>query len=94
MASERGYIEIVKLLLSMPYNRGINPAGDNNYAIRMAARNDHLEIVKMLLADIRVATSVSIQDHLVSSIQHASKYGHLDVLKFLLPRMQHQENAV
>ena len=38
-ASMKGYISIVKLLLSLPASHGIDASAGNNYAIRMASDN-------------------------------------------------------
>ncbi|RKP18107.1 hypothetical protein ROZALSC1DRAFT_30161, partial [Rozella allomycis CSF55] len=67
--------------------RGVqpDPSADENYAIRVAARNGHTEIVKYLLTNPRVDPRANGN----YAIQRASKYGHADVVKLLLadPRM-------
>ena len=53
MAAEKGHTKIVKLLLA---DKRVNPAADNNYAIRVAAlKKGHSDsAVKLLLKDDRV----------------------------------------
>ena len=45
MASEKGHMEVVKLLLADPR---VDPSARNNWAIQLASENGHLEIVKLL----------------------------------------------
>ena len=73
-ACEIGKIDIVKSLL--PH---IDPSADDNYAIRFASSNGHLEVVKILLADPRVDPSAD--DNF--AIRYASYRGHLEVVKLL-----------
>ena len=47
----KGHFAVVELLLSDPE---VNPAADNNYAIRMASENGHRDVVELLLVDERV----------------------------------------
>ena len=49
MACKNGHIEIIKLLLSLPKEYGIDPSARGNFAIRYASFYDHQEIVKLLL---------------------------------------------
>ncbi len=68
------------------------PSRDNNYAIRLASENGHLDVVKLLLEDKRRETKVSPayayavdpSDRGNGAIQRASENGHLDVVKLLL----------
>ena len=77
LASENGYIEIVKLLLE---DKRVDPSDDDNYAIRRASDNGHLEVVELLLQDKRVDPS----DWDSLAIKLASMDGHLEVVKLLL----------
>ena len=43
-ASENGHTETVKLLL----DRGASTHADNNYSLRWASKNSHIEIVNLL----------------------------------------------
>jgi len=49
-ACHKGHTEIVRLLLDLPQERGVNPASNFNAAIRNACFWGHTEIVRMLLA--------------------------------------------
>jgi len=49
---------VVKVLLADP--RLANPSAFNNWAIRNAIENGHLEVVKLLLADDRVAAGITL----------------------------------
>lgn len=60
----------------------INPGVSNNYPIRIASQNGHLDVVKLLLNDSRV--NPQALDN--SAIKLASEYGHLEVVKILLDR--------
>lgn len=51
---EKGYTEIIRILLSEDYKRKINSAVENNYCLGVASLYGHLEIVALLLADERV----------------------------------------
>jgi len=70
-----GNIDIVKELLPK-----VDPSIEDNYAIRWAARNDHKDILELLLQDPRVDPSVL--DNWV--IKWAAYYGHKDVVQLLL----------
>ena len=61
-------------------------SGSNNYAIRQASMNGHIEIVRLLLKDGRVDPS----DLNNWAIREASIYGHTDIVKLLLddPRVR------
>ena len=45
-AVENDYAKVVELLLR---DKRVDPAADDNYAIKFAARNGHIKIVKMLV---------------------------------------------
>jgi ankyrin repeat protein len=68
-AAQKGYTEIVKLLLADPR---VDPTINNNNAVRFASEESHVEIVKLLLNDPRV-------DHTAVSFM-----GNLEMVKFLL----------
>ena len=67
----------VKLLLKEPL---VDPCADNNYAIRWASWNGHVEGVKLLLNDPRADLSADRN----YAICLASRGGHVDVVKLLL----------
>ena len=68
---------------------GADPSDDHNLAIRNAAENGHLEIVRLLLADERVDPS----DNHNFAIQWAAENGHLEVVKLLLTDMRTDPSA-
>ncbi len=57
IAAAKGYDEIVDILLLDPR---VNPAYNNNEALYLAARNNHLHIVKKLLQNNDVLTKGSL----------------------------------
>lgn len=73
-ACSRGNVEEVKRLLANPQ---INP---DNFAIKIASRKGHTEIVRLLLADGRVNPVAENNQ----AIRWACANGHLDVVKLLL----------
>jgi ankyrin repeat protein len=61
-ASKNGHIDVIQLLLE----NGVNPANDNNKAIRWASENGHVDVVELLLQDRRVfLTGLSIRGYTV-----------------------------
>lgn len=76
-ASMYGRPEVVKLLLA---NSTVDPADNNNKAIRDASTYGNTEVVKLLLANTRVDPSANRNE----AIQQASRYGHTEVVKLLL----------
>ena len=79
LASDYGYLEMVKLLLADPK---VDPGANNNEAIRYASIGGHTDVVKLLLADSRVDPTV--YGNTVSAIGLASDNGQIDVVKLLL----------
>ena len=59
---------------------GVDPASDDNLAIRRASRNGHADVVRILLADPRVDPSANDND----AIRWASCNGHTEVVRLLL----------
>lgn len=76
-AVETGNVAEVKRLLT---DKAVDPAANNNAAVRRACALGHTEIVKALLADERVDPGAENQDCIVTS---AGK-GHLEIVKMLL----------
>jgi ankyrin repeat protein len=76
-ASEKGYIEIVKLLIN---DKRIDPSDNRNDAIKYSSEHGYTEIVELLLQDKRVDPSANNN----SAIRYASDSGHLEVVKLLL----------
>ena len=71
-----GDINAVRCLL----RAGVNPGGYENSAIKMAAREGRLEVVRLLLSDKRVDPSTRTN----FAIKMAAENGHLEVVKLLL----------
>lgn len=67
-------IEIVRLLLEI-----IDPSKDRNAAIASAVRFNHIDIIKLLLNDFRVESTVKYG----YLLKIACVYGHIDIVKFL-----------
>ena len=77
LASENGYIDVVKMLLQDPR---VDPSGRNNEAIRWSSENGHIEVVRELLKDPRVNPSGGSNYAIIWS----SSNGHIEVVKELL----------
>ena len=77
----RGLIEYVKILLKdNRKEKIIDPSANNNYAIRRASGNGHLEVVKLLLNDKRVNPS----DVNNETFKLSFKLGYIDIVRVLL----------
>ena len=59
---------------------GVDPSASDNWAIRWASKNGHLEVVRLLLGDKRVDPSASDN----WAIRWASQNGHTEVVRLLL----------
>ena len=73
---------MVRYLCELPADRGVNPAAENNHAIREAAGGGHLNVVRYLCelpADRGVNPAASYND----AIRQAAGSGHLDVVRYL-----------
>ena len=70
-------VDALKVLLA---DERINPAANNNFAIRRASQNGHVAVVKVLLADKRVDPTA----HDNYAIRWASLNSHLEIVKLLL----------
>jgi len=77
-AVERGFVNVVKLLLA---DDRVDPTIRANYAICEAARMGYIEIVKLLLNDERVDHT---GNNSYSAICWAADKNHVDVVKLLL----------
>jgi len=47
MQLKNGHVEVVRLLLDLPLERGVNPAANDNLALRTAREIGHTEIVRL-----------------------------------------------
>lgn len=71
-ASNFGHAEVVRLLLA---DSRVDPAANENEAIRYASRYGHHEVVRLLLADSRVDPAAIGNQ----AFQNASVNGRIDV---------------
>lgn len=76
-ASESGYTELVRLLLSDPR---VDPSAFNDYALRRSAENGHAAVVLLLLQDERADPS-AVNDY---AIRYAAQNGRTEVVQLLL----------
>ena len=77
VACERGDIDVVRRLLA---HKRVNPAHDNNVAIRRACQNGHVEIVRLLLGDSRINPT----DYSKGAMQRACENGDVDIVRRIL----------
>src|ERR1700733_4520935 len=77
VASEKGYHQLVKLLLAV---EGVDPAANENHAIQVASKHGRTEVVKLLLNDRRAEPDAC--DNLAIIV--ASMNGHYGVIECLL----------
>jgi hypothetical protein len=76
-ASQLGFVEIVKLLMSHSL---VDPSVDNNFTIISALNGGHVELAKLLLSDDRIDPSADNN----SVIKLASQKGYDDIVAVLL----------
>jgi hypothetical protein len=76
IAAREGYTETVRFLLE---DKGIDPFIENDYALRRACQNGHLEIVELLLN--HGANPAALDD---TPIRVAAKGGHTEIVRLLL----------
>lgn len=80
-ASEKGYTEIVRILL---YDKSIDRSRVNfglksNQSLRYASKNGHTEIVRMLLQHKQVNPTSMYSE----ALRYASEKGHIEIVKML-----------
>ncbi len=85
IASEKGYTEIVKLLLKHPK---VNPSINNNYAILLASQNEHLDVVKLLLQDKRVRRKLS--DEKIKKYENQTKGLNESIRDLMKPKSEEE----
>lgn len=71
-----GFTRVIKLLI----DNNINPATDNNFAIKYASKFGYVEIVRLLLEDPRVDPTVDKG----FALRKALKQKHTDIISMLL----------
>jgi len=81
--------EVVEWLI-LKEGGNIDPSINNNYSIRLASCNGHVEVVKVLLNDSRVDPAANNNQ----AIQMATKNGHTEVVKLLKEFKQKQDNKL
>jgi uncharacterized protein len=85
MASQQGYADVVKFLLSTGAEVNVSRTDDGISALYMAALNGHADIVRLLLengADIDIKKTTNG----ITALWAASRNGHADVVKLLLEK--------
>jgi ankyrin repeat protein len=82
-ACARGCIDVVRLLLDLPLERGVDPAANDNYAFRFACENGQTEIARLLL-DLPLERGPTAADN--HALKYARKYGRTDIVRLLLER--------
>ncbi|KAJ3130652.1 hypothetical protein HK100_007768 [Physocladia obscura] len=78
MASERGFVHIVALILS--YNNLVDPSAQDEAALRYATINGNTEIVKLLLHDPRVYPSALNNKSLINALRK----NHIDIALLII----------
>jgi len=90
IASQNGFLEIVKLLLEVP--RIYDTANtDGNKALRLASEYDHIEIARLLLEVPCVQETLNSDK--ILSLQVASQLGSTEMVEMLLEDQKVRENA-
>ncbi len=78
-------IECVGYLMN---DDSIDPAAENNLALRCACEEGHVQMVKLLLTDPRVQPTLETEkpdtEEIVNPLVAACQYGHINVAKLLL----------
>ena len=87
-------LNIVKYLLSSPdLKEHANIHADNNYGIRWACENGHLEVIKQLLASPELKEHADVHTDNDYGFSMACFKGHLEVVKYLLASPELKEHA-
>lgn len=84
---ELNYAKPVLKLIQLNF---VDPSIDNNKAFIWACSNNHIEIVKLLLIDIRVDPAVLNN----KAIRYASSVGHNEIVKLLLANEKVDPTAI
>ena len=90
MACANGHAEIVRLLLDCNCKYTVNPGDYNNLAIILATRDGYIDIVRILIDDIRVNPAdcdnkaiKSIIYDVFDKINGPRRYDYLNIVKLL-----------
>jgi hypothetical protein len=80
ISAKFGCLRVVSMLLSNKYASYVNPAHDEQCAVRWASTQGHVDVLKLLLTNKRSGTVSAMQD----ALRCASKRGHVEILKLLM----------
>ena len=69
------------MLLDLPPERGVHPGAGDSWALQIASRNGHTEIVRLLL-DLPLERGPGAGDNY--AIQRASRNGYTEIVRLLL----------
>lgn len=78
-----GHVEIVKLLLALPRDRGVDVTAVHNDAVCLACEGGHVEVVKLLLA-LPLEHGVNPAACGNYGLRWACANGHLEIVRLLL----------
>ena len=81
-AAEFGYVKIIQTLLVQDFQ--CNRAAEDNYAIRYAATNGHLAVVKYQMEEVNEKYGIDPAAEDNQAVRYAAQEGHLDVVKYLI----------
>ena len=81
-ACDGGHVTEVERLLHAPQNPDVRDTQNNWMGIHLAARNDHLDVVRLLLE--ASADKDAVMQHGVTALHIAALNGHVDVVRLLL----------
>jgi len=82
-ACVNGHTEIVRMILDLPLDRGVDPADHDNLPLQYACDNGHTEVARILL-DLPEDRGVepSYDDSCV--LRNACEHGHTEIVRLLL----------
>ena len=83
LACDRGHLEVIKYLISLPEKYKIDPSAMINLAIRRASLYGRLEVVKYLIS-LPEEYNIDPSADNNYAIKWASYNGHLDVVNYLM----------
>jgi hypothetical protein len=83
IACEKGQTEIVRLLIDLPIERGVNPGANDNAALQRACEKGQTEIVRLLL-DLPVERGVNPGANDNAALQRACEKGQTEIVRLLL----------
>jgi len=82
-ACDGGHTDIVSLLLGLPLDRGVDPAADYNFALRIACELGHTDIVRLLIC-LPLDRGVDPAADNNVALRYACDSGHTDIVRLLL----------